>query len=97
MQVAVEVKPGLIVRMTIDQQPGTRALDVRAMADMTRGFCLREFGMDGGDRTFEGRLPEGINLVEVRLYTSLDVPPKRTHTTCSDMCCRMLLQYPDQL
>ena len=75
MEIAVEVKPGLTVRITADQQPGTGFLIVRAMADMTKTFCLEEFGLHGGDRTFEGRLAEGINLLEVqRLSTCKQTP-----------------------
>lgn len=65
MHCTVEVKAGLTLQLTIDQQPGTEFLDVRATADMTRAFCFGEFGLRGGDRTFQGRLPEGINLLEV--------------------------------
>lgn len=74
MHLTVEVEPGLTLQLTIDQQPGTEFLDVRATADMTRAFCFGEFGLRGGDRTFRGRLPEGINLLEVRRSDSPCIP-----------------------
>lgn len=65
MQLTVEVRPGLVVELAVELQPETSVLNVSATADMTRAFCFGEFGLRGGDRTFRGRLPEVVNMLEV--------------------------------